>query len=88
MIRINQIKIPIEHDEKALINKIKKLIKTDNFKFEKIVKLSIDARKKDELYYIYTADISTNNEEQLVKRLRNNNINIAKDITYNFPYKI
>ncbi|MCH5250147.1 MAG: FAD-dependent oxidoreductase [Lachnospiraceae bacterium] len=35
----------------------------------KIVKKSIDARKKPEIYYIYTIDVEVENEDELLKRL-------------------
>lgn len=46
MIRINQIKLPIDHKEAALEKKIKKALHNTEYKQYKIVKRSIDARKK------------------------------------------
>ena len=46
MIRINQIKLPIDHKEAALEKKIKKHYIIQNINNTKIVKRSIDARKK------------------------------------------
>ena len=53
MIRINQIKLPIDHKEAALEKKIKKALHNTEYKQYKIVKRSIDARKKEELSYVY-----------------------------------
>lgn len=72
MIRIRQIKLPIDHDKKDLINKIyKKLnIKKEDIKNIKINKKSIDARK--EINYIYEVDIETNKEKQILnKKIKN-----------------
>ncbi|MBR2707863.1 MAG: FAD-dependent oxidoreductase [Bacilli bacterium] len=68
MIRIRQIKLPINHNEKDLINKIcKKIkIKKEDIKKIKINKKSIDARK--EINYIYEVDIETNKEKEILKR--------------------
>ena len=52
MIRINQIKLPIDHKEAALEKKIKKALHNTEYKQYKIVKRSIDARKKEELSYV------------------------------------
>ena len=46
MIRINQIKLPIDHKESALEKKIKKALHNTEYKQYKIVKRSIDAREK------------------------------------------
>ena len=68
MIRIRQIKLPIDHTKEDLINKIcKKLnIKKDNIKNITINKKSIDARK--EIYYTYEVDIETNKEKQILNK--------------------
>ncbi len=73
MIRINQIKVPIKHNEATIIKRIEKIIKTKDFRIEKIVKKSIDARDKDNLNYIYTIDITVSNESKLLSRFGNNN---------------
>ena len=68
MIRVRQIKLPIDHTEKDLINKIsKKLnIKKEDIKKLKINKKSIDARK--EINYIYEVDIETNKENLILNK--------------------
>ena len=58
MIRINQIKLPIDHKEAALEKKIKKALHNIEYKQYKIVKRSIDARKKEELSYVYAVDVT------------------------------
>ena len=69
MIRINQIKLPIDHTQGQLKNKIKKILKlrSDDFSY-KILKKSIDARKKPELFYIYSVLVEIDNETHLVGR--------------------
>lgn len=59
MIRINQIKLNIDHSEADIERKIRKLLRlkpTDNFEYE-IVRKSIDARKKENLLYIYSVNV-------------------------------
>lgn len=58
-IRINQIKLPIEHDEKVLTEKIRKLLKLNKetvIKYE-IVKKSIDARNRPDIRFVYSVDV-------------------------------
>ena len=68
MIRIRQIKLPVEHNKEDLINKIcKKLnIKKEDIKNIIINKKSIDARK--EINYIYEIDIETNKEKTILSK--------------------
>lgn len=78
MIRIGQIKIPVtgkETDaavEKQLTERAAKLLRIDPAAILSlsIVRRSIDARKKPDLYYVYTVEVSVKNEAQLLKRLK------------------
>ena len=95
MIRINQIKLPISHTDKELIKKAAGLLGVgqDRILSCKIVKKSIDARKKPEIYFIYTVDIGTENENDILNRLspershRNRSVQITKvkEQGYTFP---
>ncbi|MBR3833569.1 MAG: FAD-dependent oxidoreductase [Lachnospiraceae bacterium] len=88
MIRLNQIKVPIIHNEETIRTKIEKIIKTKDFTIKNIVKKSIDARDKNELMYIYSLDIKANNENIILKRLgNNNNIMSTKELIYELPYE-
>ena len=73
MIRINQIKVPIMHNQETLKSKIENIIKSKDFTIHKIVKKSIDARDKNELMYIYTIDIKSKDEKRILNRFVNNN---------------
>ena len=53
MIKINQIKLPVTHSDEALKKKIIKMLKLNaktGFTY-RILKKSLDARKKPELFY-------------------------------------
>lgn len=94
MIRIGQIKIPVtgkETDaavEKQLTERAAKLLRIDPVAILSlsIVRRSIDARKKPDLYYVYTVDVSAKNEAQLLKRLkgRDGKIQAVEKKTYQF----
>ncbi len=51
----------------------------------KIVKQSVDARKKENILFIYTVDVETGKEEQLVKKAGNSQIQMACEERYRFP---
>ena len=58
MIRISQIKLPISHTERDLINEICKRLRCKENEFEyQLSKKSIDARKREGLQYIYSVDV-------------------------------
>ena len=89
MIRINQLKLSIERQEKeleALIRKTLKLKPDNKFTYE-IVKKSIDARKKEQLLYIYSVNVKPTNfkENDIIKKLHNNNIMSINEEKYKFP---
>lgn len=70
MIRINNIKLPLEGGEKELRLKTEKLIGGQAKSF-RIAKKSVDARRRSDVHFVYAVDIETDNEERLVKRLKN-----------------
>lgn len=87
MIRINQIKLPIHHNREQLEQKIKKQLhlKLDQKFTYSIVKKSIDARKKPELHYVYSVDVETTDENQILKKVHDNNIMSTNPKKYQLP---
>ncbi|BCN30587.1 NAD(P)/FAD-dependent oxidoreductase [Anaeromicropila herbilytica] len=86
MIRIAQLKLDIGHTEDELKKKISKQLKLNDQQVKKytIIKKSIDARKKNDIKYIYTIDVEVNEETKVVKRLNDANISIAEESKYTF----
>lgn len=87
MIQITQLKLPYQHTEADLEQKIRKTLKLNsNQKFTyRIVKKSIDARKKPELFLVYTVQVSCDNENGIVKKAKNSSVCIAKPKFYTIP---
>ena len=74
MIRISQIKIPYESskdEQSVLISKIaKKLnIAKEEITSFSIVKKSIDGREKPDIYFVYSVDVTLENEGKLKARV-------------------
>lgn len=87
MIRINQLKLPINHTDIDLRNKISKELKLNKhaeFSY-KIVKKSIDARKKPHIFYVYAVNVTVNNEESVLKKIKTNSIMAIKEKKYKIP---
>lgn len=83
MIRISNIKYPVVLDESNIPEFVAKKYKIGKLKDFRIVKKSIDARKKDDIHYVYTVDIVTDNENKLLKQYKN--ITVPKDKHYSLP---
>jgi|LGVE01.1.fsa_nt_gb uncharacterized FAD-dependent dehydrogenase len=89
MIRISNLKIGInkvvdrDSERLALQNAIlsKLMISPKDLIDFKIVKQSIDARKKDAIVYIYTVDVSAKKENNLLKRYGKNGIELTPNST-------
>lgn len=90
MIKITQLKLPLQHTQEELLGAIEKSLKLPSHSVKEyhIIKQSIDARK-DEIKYIYSVEVSLNKtskeyEEKFVKALKNVNITVASESAYHF----
>ncbi len=83
MIKISQVKLPAGHDRQELTEKISKLLKLkpDAFSYE-IARRSLDARKKPELFYVYTIHVTVENENAVLKRIHNPSVSRGNIIRY------
>ena len=88
-IRINNITISINEDKSILLNKISKKLKVskESIKNFKIIKESLDARKKNDIKYTYCVEVDIKDEEKIVKRLKDKDIKIEIE-TYNAEISI
>lgn len=87
MIRINQLKLPVDHTEEALWSKAAKTLKLPVKEIEslKIIKQSVDARKKEELHFTYTVDVKVPNEKTVLHKVNNVNVILSEKKEYHFP---
>ena len=88
MIRIRQIKINLD-SKQDIKDKVSKLlhINVNEIKSLKINKKSLDARKKDNLFYVYEVDIEIENEKKLLRKYKSNDIFETPNEEYIFPPK-
>lgn len=87
MIRITNIKLPLDHNEKDLTNAIlfRLRITADKLVSFTVFRRGYDARKKNEIYLIYTLDVDTRINAALLKKFEENQqIKAAPDMNYNF----
>ncbi|MCB7317828.1 NAD(P)/FAD-dependent oxidoreductase [Lacrimispora sp. 210928-DFI.3.58] len=92
MIRINQLKMPLGHTMEELQSQAAKKagLKPEALSQVRIRKQSIDARKKPDIFYSYVVDIELREsggqrEEKLVRRLKDRNISVHREVPYRLP---
>lgn len=89
MIRLSNIKLPLDHDEQALIQAI---LKTLDISLEQMVRFDMfrrgyDARKKSNIFLIYTLDVEVSHEletELLIQFADSSLVRKAPDLDYRY----
>ena len=88
MIRIRDIALPPEHNVNQLQFEAAQLLKVPNSKVRglKLVKRSVDARKKPDIRIIYTVDVAVDgNEEKIIRKSGCKRASIAPVSYYKLP---
>ena len=90
MIRISQLKLPVDHTPDALEKKIcqQLKIKKEELSSWKIVRRSLDARKKPDLKFVYVVDVDTPKERKILHRMQkvnDKNVMLTNKTEYQFP---
>jgi len=88
MLRITELKLPLDHPDEALREAIVQRlgINDEQLLSFNLFKRSYDARKKNsELLFIYTIDLEASNEAELLRKFEDDrNIGVAPDVTYKY----
>lgn len=87
MLRLTEIKLPLDHPPEALRAAILQRlgIRDDALRAVHIFKRSYDARKKHALLLVYTVDVTVDNEAALLKKCRNDaHVKPSPDMDYQF----
>lgn len=88
MIRINEIKLSLDDEETILKQKVSKILKINEKYINSltIFKKSVDARKKDDVHFTYSVDVTLSlDEEQIVTKCKSNKVMLAKPYKYEMP---
>lgn len=88
MIRIRDIALPPAHNPQQLVFEAAKVLKISASKIRglRIVRRSIDARKKPDVLLIYTVDVSVDgNEEKILKKSGSKRAALASVFVYKVP---
>lgn len=88
MLRIRDIAVPAAHDVSMLYYLAARQLRLPANELSGLVirKKSLDARKKDDIHYLYTVDVATrHSENRVLKQCRNPRVSIAKGFIYRVP---
>ena len=89
MLRLNQVKIKTEHNRAQLVNKAAELLRVPagDILDMKIVRQSVDARKKPDLFYSYSLDVTVKNEDRVLHKFKGRENLVCKSVpvSYRFP---
>ena len=89
MLRVNQVKLRTNHTPEQIKKKTAEILGVPIGEIQelKIVRQSLDARKKPELYYNYAVDVAVKREDKLLKKFQGRENLVAKSDTaaYCFP---
>ncbi|MCH5298296.1 MAG: hypothetical protein J1E96_00900 [Ruminococcus sp.] len=88
MIRINNLKLPLNYDDCFIKKQICKELRLEESSIEKfeLFRRSVDARKKNNVHFIATIDVYTSgNENKVLSRAKSKNISSVKPYKYEIP---
>lgn len=81
MLKVSNIKVDVDHSIEDVLKVVYKTLKTKNIKSFEIDKKSLDARKKNQIMYLYSVLVDIDDED---KYLKCKNVSRAKKYTLNF----
>jgi uncharacterized protein len=87
MLRINELKLPLNHQDNAIKSAIldRLGISEADLISHKIFRRAHDARKRNDIYLIYTIDLKAKNENEILSRfVDDSKISLTPDTTYRF----
>ena len=88
MIRINEIRLSLDEDEELLKSKAAKILKINPKYISNltIYKKSVDARKKEDVHFTYSLDLTiTLDENQIVSKCKSGKVQLVKPYRYELP---
>ena len=89
MLRVNQVKLKIGHSPEQLRKKTAEILRVpmQDVLSVQIVRQSIDARKKPEIFYSYSVDAAVKNEGKVLHKFqgKENFVSRSDTVVYSFP---
>ena len=82
MLRINQLRLPVGHTGEDLERKVLRLLGTGRIEEIRIVRRSVDARKKPDLFFSYIVDVRVKNEREIYRRCDKKQVTVSSEKKY------
>lgn len=88
MLRVNQVKVGCDHTAKEVKEKTAEMLRipVSDILECRLIRQSIDARKKPEIFYSYSVDVSVKNEEKILHRFRKKENLVSKSISEEYHF--
>ncbi|WP_347491653.1 NAD(P)/FAD-dependent oxidoreductase [Desulfoscipio sp. XC116] len=86
MLRVTGVKLSLDEDKSLIKNKIAGKLGVGENEIARCVifKESIDARKRNRIYFVYTVDVELVNEQAVFKRLKAGDVSVVPPLDYRF----
>ena len=88
MIRINELKLPLEYSDSDILSAVVKALHCSkrSIKSLEIVRKSLDSRKKDNLFFVFSVDVTVDSDEQsILEKSKCKKASIVEPFTYIMP---
>ncbi len=84
MLRVSNIKLSLDEDKDIIPDKIAKKLKINKNQIlsHRIFRQSIDARKKENVHFVYAVDVEVKNEQALLQKNKDKDISKTPDMSY------
>jgi len=84
MLRVTGVKLSLDEDKALILSKTaKKLrVKENEILAYSIFRESIDARKSDQIFFVYTVDVQLANESAVLKKLKGGEVTVTPPMDY------
>lgn len=85
MLQINQLKVKLNYSNKDIVSNIAHVLNIglSEIKDFKIIKKSIDARKKPDVYYVLSVAVNVDNEDRVLRKLKTKDVFKYNPCIYN-----
>lgn len=86
MIRISNIKMPVDYKKEDLDAEIGRRLRLKPWQFSyELSRLSIDSREKNHVKYIISVNVFSEFEQQILRKVHDNNIMLTNETKYTLP---
>ena len=84
MLRITGFRAELDDNDEQILEKVKKLLQTDDITEIKIIRRAVDARRSGDVHYVLSIDVRAGNEAAILKK-EIRGVSRAEENIYKFP---